>query len=303
MPVSRIQLCPEGPNFSRFVMGYWRLMDWGLSTHALLEFIQAGVELGITTVDHADIYGGYRVEARFGEALALAPDLREQIEIVTKCGIALVDPARPQHRIKHYDTSAAHIQASVDRSLRNLRSDYLDLLLIHRPDPLMDADQVAAALLALRAAGKVRHFGVSNFRPWQFELLQSRLPFALVTNQLEISPYHLAPLHDGTLDQCQQRRCAPMAWSCLGGGRLFNQADPISARLRSVLDELSAALGGPSLEQLVYAWIMALPSAPLPLLGSRKLDRIRHAVDAEMIQLDRQQWFQILQAAADTEVP
>jgi predicted oxidoreductase len=269
MPVSRIQLCPEGPSFSRFVMGYWRLMDWHLSTHALLEFIQAGVELGITTVDHADIYGGYRVEARFGEALALAPDLREQIEIVTKCGIALVDPARPRHRIKHYDTSAAHIQASVDRSLRNLRSDYIDLLLIHRPDPLMDADQVAAALLALREAGKVRHFGVSNFSPRQFELLQSRLPFALVTNQLEISPYNLAPLRDGTLDQCQQRRCAPMAWSCLGGGRLFNQADPISARLRPVLDGLSAALGGPSPEQLVYAWVMALPSAPLPLLGSR----------------------------------
>ena len=213
MPVSRIQLSPDGPSFSRFVMGYWRLMDWGLSTNALVDFIQAGIELGITTVDHADIYGSYRVEARFGEALARAPDVREQIEIVTKCGIALVDPERPHHCIKHYDTSAAHIQASVERSLRNLHTDYVDLLLIHRPDPLMDADQVAEAFVTLQAAGKVRHFGVSNFSPRQLELLQSRLPFPLVTNQLELSPYNLAPLWNGALDQCQQRRIAPMAWS------------------------------------------------------------------------------------------
>jgi len=302
MPVSRIQLCPDGPNFSRFVMGYWRLMGWGLSTQALVDFIEAGIELGITTVDHADIYGGYRVEARFGEALTLAPALREQLEIVTKCGIALVEPERPQHRIKHYDTSAAHILASVDRSLRNLCTDYIDLLLIHRPDPLMNADQVAEAFVSLHAAGKVRHFGVSNFSPRQLELLQTRLPFPLATNQLELSPYNLAPFWDGTLDQCQQRCIAPMAWSCLGGGRLFKGQDTVSERLRPVLSELSAALGGPSQEQLLYAWVMTHPSRPLPLLGSQHLDRVCHAIDAETIQLDRQQWFQILQAAAGEEV-
>jgi predicted oxidoreductase len=302
MPVSRIQLSPDGPSFSRFVMGYWRLMDWGLSTNALVDFIQAGIELGITTVDHADIYGSYRVEARFGEALARAPDVREQIEIVTKCGIALLDPERPHHCIKHYDTSAAHIQASVERSLRNLHTDYVDLLLIHRPDPLMDADQVAEAFVTLQAAGKVRHFGVSNFSPRQLELLQSRLPFPLVTNQLELSPYNLAPLWNGALDQCQQRRIAPMAWSCLGGGRLFKGHDSVSERLRRVLGELSAELDGPSPEQLVYAWVMAHPSHPLPLLGSQHLDRVRHAIDAETVQLNRQQWFQILQAAAGKEV-
>ncbi len=303
MSVSRIQICPEGPTLSRFVMGYWRLAEWDLNTRQLIDFIEQGIELGITTVDHADIYGGYRAEALFGNALAQAPGLRERIEIVTKCGIALVTPERPHHRIKHYDTTAGHIQASVERSLRNLRTDYLDLLLVHRPDPLMDADQVAEAFAALRSSGKVRHFGVSNFNIRQFELVQSRLPFPLVTNQLEISPYNLPVFFDGELDQCQQHRIAPMAWSCLGGGRLFNGDDETSQRLRWVLAQESSALGGPSPEQIVYAWVMAHPSRPLPLLGSQRIERVRHAVEAEQISLDRQQWFHILQAAAGREVP
>lgn len=302
MPVSRIQLCPDGPSLSRFVMGYWRLMDWNLSTSDLIQFIEQEIELGITSVDHADIYGDYRAEAKFGEALAQAPYLRERIEIVTKCGIALVDPQYPRHRIKHYDTSAAHIQASVERSLSHLHTDHLDLLLIHRPDPLMDADQVAQAFVTLHDSGKVGHFGVSNFGPHQFELLSSRLPFPLVTNQLEISPYNLAPFQDGTLDQCQRLHISPMAWSCLGGGRLFNGEDPTSERLRWVLGEISTELGGPSPEQIVYAWVMAHPSHPLPLLGSQHIERIRHAIDAELVKLDRQQWFHILQAATGEDV-
>jgi predicted oxidoreductase len=205
--------------------------------------------------------------------------------------------------VKHYDTTAAHLQASVERSLANLRTDYIDLLLVHRPDPLMDADGVAAAFTALRDSGKVRHFGVSNFRPHQLELLAARLDFPLVTNQLEISPFNLGPLFDGELDQCQRLRIAPMAWSCLGGGRLFDAHDPAAARLRWVLAEEAEALGGASPEQLVYAWVMAHPSRPLPLLGSRRIERIRHAVEAEHLRLDRQQWFHILEAAQGREVP
>jgi len=302
MSCSRIAACPAGPDFSRFAMGYWRLMDWGLTTHQLIAFIEQGLALGITTVDHADIYGGYRVERCFGEALAQAPGLRERLEIVTKCGIGLVSPERPDHRIKHYDTSRDHILASVDRSLANLQTDFIDLLLIHRPDPLLDADQVAEAFQTLHTAGKVRWFGVSNFNPHQFALLQDRLPFPLVTNQLEISPYQLAPFFDGSLDLCQRRRISPMAWSCLGGGRLFSGEDPCSQRLRQVLGEEGAAVGC-SLEQLVYAWVMAHPSRPLPLIGSGRIDRVRHALESEQIVLDRQAWFHILQAAAGAEVP
>jgi predicted oxidoreductase len=303
MSVSRIRIAPEGPTFSRFVMGYWRLMEWGLDSAGLVAFIEGCLDLGVTTVDHADIYGGYRVEAEFGRALTLEPALRERIEIVSKCGISLVDTERPRHRVKHYDTSAAHIQASVERSLADLRTDYLDLLLLHRPDPLMDADEVAAAFVALHEAGKVLHFGVSNFRPHQLDLLADRLPFPLVTNQLEISPYNPSVLFDGELDLCQRLRISPMAWGCLGGGRLFDEEDPISARLRWVLGEEAAALGDPSPEQLVYAWVMAHPSRPLPILGSRSLDRLRHAIEAEHLVLDREQWFHILQAAAGRDVP
>ena len=303
MTVSRIRTCPEGPLLSRFVMGYWRLMDWDMDAVALIGFIEQCLELGITTLDHADIYGGYRVESRFGEALAQVPGLRERLEIVTKCGIALVSPERAGHRIKHYDTTRAHILGCVDRSLANLHTDYIDLLLIHRPDPLLDADQVAAAFLELRDSGKVRHFGVSNFRPHQLALLASRLPFPLATNQLEISPYNLRVFFEGELDQCQERRMAPMAWSCLGGGRLFAGEDEPSRRLRRTLGEASAALGGPSPEQLVYAWVMAHPSRPLPILGTRHIDRVRHAIESERIDLDRQTWFQILEAATGREAP
>lgn len=303
MQVSRIRTCPDGPELSRFVMGYWRLMDWDLGIPELIRFVEDCLELGITTVDHADIYGDYRVEPRFGAALAQAPGLRERLEIVSKCGIALVSPRRPGHRIKHYDTTQAHLLASVERSLADLHTDYLDLLLVHRPDPLMDADQVAAAFVALRQSGKVRHFGVSNFRPHQVALLASRLPFPLATNQLEISPFNLPVFFDGELDQCQERRMAPMAWSCLGGGRLFAGEDATARRLRWVLGETAAALGGPSPEQLVYAWVMAHPSRPLPILGSRRIERIRQAIAAERIGMDRQTWFHILEAAAGREVP
>jgi predicted oxidoreductase len=153
----------------------------------LASFIEEHLDLGITTVDHADIYGGYQCEAAFGEALKLVPALRDRMEIVTKCGIATT--AKPEHALGHYITDSAHIIKSAEQSLVNLATDRIDLLLIHRPDPLMDADEVAEAFLNLHQSGKVRHFGVSNFTPAQFALLQSRLPFTLATNQVEISRF------------------------------------------------------------------------------------------------------------------
>jgi predicted oxidoreductase len=173
--VQRITLAPQGPEFSRFVMGYWRLMDWNMSARQLVSFIEEHLDLGVTTVDHADIYGGYQCEAAFGEALKLAPHLRQRMEIVSKCGIATT--ARAENALGHYITSRDHIIASAEQSLVNLATERLDLLLIHRPDPLMDADEVAEAFLHLHQSGKVSHFGVSNFTPAQFSLLQSRLPF------------------------------------------------------------------------------------------------------------------------------
>ncbi|VYU59241.1 aldo/keto reductase family oxidoreductase [Metakosakonia massiliensis] len=297
--VQRITLAPQGPEFSRFVMGYWRLMDWNMSTRQLVSFIEEHLDLGVTTVDHADIYGGYQCEAAFGEAMKLSPALRNRMEIVTKCGIATT--ARKENVIGHYITDRQHIIDSAEQSLRHLATDRLDLLLIHRPDPLMNADEVAEAFLHLHQSGKVRHFGVSNFTPAQFSLLQSRLPFTLATNQVEISPVHQPLLLDGTLDQLQQLRIHPMAWSCLGGGRLFNDLSfqPLRDELAQVAQELNAQ----SIDQVVYAWIMRLPSQPLPIIGSGRIERVRAALAAENLELTRQQWFRIRKAALGYDVP
>lgn len=303
MTVSRQQLSPQGPNFSRFIAGYWRLADWNMSAQQCLGFLNEHLELGVTSVDHADIYGDYRVEKLFGDALALQPELRSKMEIVSKCGIKLVSPARPDHRLNHYDTSSAHIIASVDNSLANLRTDYLDLLLIHRPDPLMNVDDIAAAFDNLKRAGKVRHFGVSNFTPAQCAMLQSRLDEPLVTNQVELSPANMSVLHDGTLDYCQQHHMAPMIWSALGGGQLFTSNEERFQRIREVLAVVGEQHDGASADQLVYAWIMNHPSRPLPLIGSGNIARYRTALAAESIQLDRQQWFSIWRAAAGHDVP
>lgn len=270
-----------------------------MSPRQLVSFIEEHLDLGVTTVDHADIYGGYLCEAAFGEALKLAPQLRSRMEIVTKCGIATT--AKKEHAIGHYITDSSHIIASAEQSLTHLATDHLDLLLIHRPDPLMDADEVAEAFLHLHQSGKVSHFGVSNFTRAQFALLQSRLPFTLATNQVELSPVHQPLLLDGTLDQLQQLRIRPMAWSCLGGGRLFNDAEfqPLRDELAQVAQELNAQ----SIEQVVYAWVMRLPSQPLPIIGSGKIERVRSALVAEGLNMTRQQWFRIRKAALGYDVP
>ncbi|CNB53357.1 aldo/keto reductase [Yersinia similis] len=296
---TRSQLAPLGPEFSRMICGYWRLMEWGMTPEQLLVFMEQHIELGITTVDHADIYGGYQCEQAFGQALRLKPSLRDQMELVSKCGIATT--AKPEHALGHYITDSSHIVHSAEQSLAHLHTDYLDLLLIHRPDPLMDADEVAEAFTQLHKSGKVKYFGVSNFTPTQFSLLQSRLPFSLVTNQVEISPLHQPAITDGTLDACQQLRIKPMAWSCLGGGRLFS--DPTFQVLRDELQTIADEIGAESIEQVVYAWVLRLPSAPLPIIGSGKIERVKAAWESLSLTMTRQQWFRIRRAALGYDVP
>lgn len=300
--MTRIQLTDGGPTFSRIVAGMMRLREWAMTGTELLNFIHACLDLGITTFDHADIYGGYTCEELFGRALAAEPSLRGRIELVTKCGIQLVSPNRPDTYVHHYDTSRAHIIASAERSLRNLQIDVLDLLLIHRPDPLMDADEVAEALAHLRMSGKVRHVGVSNFMPWQFHLLQSRLDFPLVTNQIELSVLYLDPLHDGTLDQLQRLRVPPMVWSPVAGGRLFDSGDERTRRVRETLERIGREVGAPA-EGVALAWVMRHPTRALPVMGTGKIERLREAAAAEAIALDRQQWFAVWEASAGREVP
>jgi predicted oxidoreductase len=277
-------------------VGLMNLARWGLGPEALSNWINRCMDLGISVFDHADIYGKYTCESLFGDALRLDRSLRERMRIVTKCGIKLVSPNRPGHIVKHYDSNRDHIVASVDNSLTALATDRIDLLLIHRPDPLMDADETAAALTELHRAGKVREIGVSNFSPSQIELLASRLDLPLVANQIQYSVLHADPLFDGTLDQCQRLGIAPMAWSPLAGGRLLNDAAPRTLAVRATLQSIADELGGASVEQVAIAWIAAHPAKIIPVLGSGNLQRIAGAVAATRLTLERQQWYVILTA-------
>jgi len=286
-------------DLSRVVAGMWRMTEWDMTPQQRLDFIEQCIALGVTSFDHADIYGGYGVEGLFGEALALKPSLRSQIQIVSKCGIKLISGRRPTHTIQHYDTSSSHIVASVENSLKELRTDYLDLLLIHRPDPLMDFDEVANTFQRLRSEGKVKEFGVSNFSRHQFETLNKRI--ALVTNQVEFSPLHLGPMFDETFDGLQDLGVQPMIWSPLGGGRLFTAGDEQGERLRLKIKEVADELNRP-FASVVFAWIMQLPCKPVPLTGSGRIESIKVAVEATQFSLSRPQWFEILRAARGHEV-
>jgi predicted oxidoreductase len=284
-------------------MGLWRLIEWKLDAPQLLAWTQQVLDLGVRIFDVADVYGDYQVETYFGNALARDKSMREKMYLITKCDICLVSTRRPAHRVKHYDTSRAHITASVENSLRQLHTDRLDLLLIHRTDPLMDADETAEALVALKQSGKVLNVGVSNFSPSLFDLLASRLPFALTTNQVQFSVLYRDPLYDGTFDHCQRLRMTPMAWSPMGGGALFRDQSPAVIRLRNALEAVGQELGGLTMDQVALAWIVRHPAGIVPVVGTRSLDNIRNAMAATRIKLTRQQWFAVLEAAQGHAVP
>lgn len=285
---------------SPVVAGLWKMHQWPLGAQGRLRWIEGAVELGITSFDHADIYGGYSVEALFGEALALAPGLRQRLQIVTKCGIRLPHPARPGLAVKHYDSGAAHLQASVDASLAALRCGHIDLLLVHRPDPLTHPDEIARCFERLRAAGKVREFGVSNHTPAQFAALHRRI--ALVTHQVEFSALQMKALADGTLEQAADLDLPPMIWSPLGSGRLITGDDEHARRVRAALQPLAEA-HGVSLATVALAWVMRHPSRPRPITGSGRLEALAEAVAASRLVLDREAWTSVWRASMGHDVP
>jgi predicted oxidoreductase len=287
------QLHADGPAFSRIIAGAWRWHT--LSVVQVEKLIHKALDQGITTFDHADIYGDHANEEIFGSILKRDPSLRKQMQLVTKCGIKFRSEKRPATRVKHYDTSIEHITWSAENSLRMLGTEVLDLLLIHRPDPLLNPVEIAEAFSTLRKNGKVKHFGVSNFTPSQFRMLQSYLPFPLVTNQIEISLSRIDPLFNGELDALMELRVAPMAWSPLGGGK------SISVDEREVFQ--LASKYNASYSQLALAWLMKHPAGILPIIGTTKPERIEEAVRAMSVNLDRQDWFEILKWVMKKEVP
>ncbi|MGB0929522.1 MAG: aldo/keto reductase [Chitinophagales bacterium] len=304
MTQQQINTSPQGPTFSRIVAGCMKWGVWGanLSTQDISALIQQCIETGVTTFDHADIYGHNTTEGAFGEALQLQPNLRQKMQIVTKCGIKLVSENRPQHKIKSYDTSKQHIIWSVENSLKELQTNYIDLFLIHRPSPLMNPHEIAEAFAELKASGKVLHFGVSNFNTTQFETLNQCFP--LVTNQIQASVLHLQPFLDGTLDQCLQHKVAPMAWSPLGGGTVFSDVrQGQSSRVREVANDLALKYEVEGLDQILLAFLLKHPSNILPVLGTSKIHRIQRAVEALQIELTREEWFELWEASMGEEVP
>ncbi len=290
----------KGLRLSRLVYGLWRVGDDADTSPAHVQAkIEACLAQGITSFDLADIYGGYTAEAIFGAALRAAPGLRDRMEIVTKCGIVAPVGRHAAARVKHYDTTAAHLRATVEASLRDLHTDRIDLLLIHRPDPLMDHVETGEALDALVASGKVAAVGVSNFRPWDLTLLQSAMETRLATNQIELSLLHTAPFVDGDLAFLQERGLAPMAWSPLAGGRLFA---PQNAALHDRLAEIGAAQGVDA-TAVAIAWLLRHPARILPVLGTNSLARISRLSDALKLEIDRSTWFDLYTLATGREVP
>ncbi len=300
MQSPRLCIAPEGPEFSQIVLGLWRLSSWEMSAQQRVSFLEQALELGITTIDEADIYGDYTSEALLGEAFAIAPHLRNKFQVVSKCGIQFPSVQKPGQTSHIYETGARHIISSAENSLRNMQLDSLDLLLIHRPDPLMNADEIAEAFSHLRSSGKVKHFGVSNFTPSQFALLHSR--FSLVTNQVECSLLQMAPMYDGSFDQCQQLRISPMIWSALGGGALFEGKTEQSRRVMLELERIGAELEV-STSSVALAWILRHPVRPLILTGSSRVQALREALQASHIQLSRAQWFDLWRASTGVDIP
>jgi predicted oxidoreductase len=303
--MQRLRLSASGPEFSRIAFGTWRLLNdpEAATPQGLLERLKVCLDLGITTIDTAEIYGLYRVEEAIGAALRLDPGLKARMEIVSKAGIYVPSEFHPDRKISFYNTGADRLVKSVEKSLRFLAVDHLDLFLIHRPDWLTRAEDTAEGLNRLVRDGKIRSAGVSNYSPAQFRTLQAFTSAPLVTNQVEFSPFCLDPVFDGTFDQCQELRIHPMAWSPTGGGRLFKETDETGQRLRQVMATLSDKYAGAAADQLCYAWILAHPAGPLAVSGTNKIARLRSVAAADGILLDREDWFVLAEAARGRRIP
>lgn len=289
-------------NLSKITLGLWRAHRWNYSTKELCNYISQLIDVGVTSFDHADIYGGHTCESIFGEALKENPSLRNSMQIVTKCGIKPLSPKFPETTVKHYDTRKQYIISSAERSLGNLNTDFIDLLLIHRPDPVMNADEIAEAFYQLRKSGKVLHFGVSNFLPHQFSLLQSRLDFPLATNQIEVSVLCTEHFDNGNIDFLQEKRVSPMVWSPLAAGRIFSDDSERAVRVRTVLVEIAAHYGV-GIDAIALAWLMVHPVNFIAVLGTGKISRVVSAMRGLQIKLTREEWFKIWIASKGNEVP
>lgn len=297
--MEKLQLNNE-VSLSRIVQGLWRLTSWNMKDEEVVNFIYECIKLGVTSFDTAEIYGNYEAEEAFGRALKLDPSLRSMIQIITKTGINMKSTKR-NYRIGHYDTSYDKIVASCKKSIEVMNCEYLDVFLIHREDPLINHQEVARALNDLKTMGLIKSYGVSNFDPFKFEALQYFTNNQLVTNQIEISPLCFEHYNTGMMDVLQKHRIHPMIWSPLAGGAIFTSDDPKVVRVRNVIADI-ANRHHEEMDTIVYAWLLKHPTKGLPISGSGKIERLKHAVHALDVELSLEEWYEIYTASQEQEL-
>ena len=278
-------------------LGIWGV---GMNSKELENFIDACLYLGLNDFDHADIYGDYTEESHFGQVIKRRPELKNKIQITTKCGIQLISENRPNHKVKSYNSTKQHIIASAERSIKDLAVEKIDLLLLHRPDYLMNPEEIADAFDQLRQRGLVLNFGVSNYSVSQLNLLRQYTE--ICAHQIEVSLLQRQTLDDGTLDQCFQTGIKACAWSPFGGGEIFKESyDKEVTRVRLACEQLSFKYNC-GVDQLLLAWLLKHPSGIIPVLGTSKIDRIQAAKAAIKIELSHEDWYILLEAASGKEV-
>lgn len=286
---------------SKVVVGCMRAKDAGMQGDKFLNFVEDCMDMGITTFDHAPVYGGYECDKLFGDAvLRKNPSLRGKMQIVTKAGIVL--PGRYGNKNIYYDSRRKEIIKETEESLQRLGTDYIDILLVHRPDPLANPAETAEALDTLVAQGKVRYVGVSNFMPSQVEMLQSYMKNKIVINQMELSVKTTENYFNGVVDDAFTRRMPLMAWSPLGGGSVFSGEDEQSVRLRNTIGEI-AEVHNTSIDTIMYAWLYMHPVNIAAITGTMNIDRIKRAVEALDVELSYDEWYEILAASRGYQVP
>jgi predicted oxidoreductase len=288
--MEKVYLSDAGPKVSPAIYGFWR---WEKDASQMEQIVHLCVELGINTFDHADRYGDYSCEKSFGDVLSQGSIKRSDIVLFSKCGVSLPNPARPEIRVSHVNTSAAHIQRSVENSLRNLKTDYLDVFLLDHLDPLSDLESTALTLEKLKSSGKVKNIGVSNFSVYQHQLLVSYLNIPVVSNHIDLNLLNTSSLDNGALDYIKQKYMRPLAVSPLAGGRIENGTDELALRVRKKLIEIADKYAS-NLESIAVAWLVKLGA--LPLIGTLEEKRIRNIVNSFSINLDHQDWFELYHA-------
>lgn len=296
--MEKIYLSDAGPKVSPAIYGFWRWSQYKDCGPELMEtVVHYCLEHGINTFDHADIYGHYDCERLFGDLLRSGKIARKSVVLFSTCGIKMPSFTHPEYRVLHYDTSARHIITSVEQSLRNLGTDHLDVFFLNQLDPLSNLEETALALERLRSDGKILNIGVKNFTVFQHQLLASMLRIPIVTHQMELSLLHTDPLINGQFDYTKQRYMRPLAAAPLAGGRIENGIDPKAVRVRDKLTQLADRYRS-NIESVAVAWI--IKTGAFPLIGTSDLNRIANIIGAFQIDLDHQDWYDLLHTATQT---